>query len=186
MKYYGVAECDIKGASKTKIYKIWHAMLQRCYDTKHLKRMPHYKGSSVCDEWKTYSNFLKWAEPRYREGAHLDKDIKGSNKIYSPETCIFVPRWVNQFIVCNRERENGLPEGAKNHRGKFTARYRHPEKGPLYIGVFNSAKEASEAYKKSKKEIIKEKEEELRKIDKNLPELLLAKLEERWSHHETV
>lgn len=186
MKYYGVAKCDIKGASNTKIYKIWHAMIQRCYDAKHLERMPHYEGSSVCEEWKKYSNFLKWAETRYKEGLHLDKDIKGNTKIYSPETCIFVPRWVNQFIVCRRKRENDLPEGAKACRRKFTAKYRHPEKGQIYIGIFDSAEAASEAYKKSKKEVIAEKEKELREIDADLPELILAKLEERWSHYETV
>ena len=97
-----------------------------------------------------------------------------------------MPRWVNQFIVCRRKRENDLPEGAKACRRKFTANYRHPEKGQIYIGIFDSAEAASEAYKKSKKEVIAEKEKELREIDADLPELILAKLEERWSHHETV
>lgn len=33
------------------------------------------------------------------KGNHLDKDILCQSKVYSPETCIFIPRKINSFVV---------------------------------------------------------------------------------------
>ena len=46
------------------------------------------------------------------EGFCLDKDlILFGNKIYSPETCIFVPPRVNSFFHVKSENLRGLPHG---------------------------------------------------------------------------
>ena len=70
---------------------IWHNMLVRCYDPNYHKMHPTYIDCSVCEEWKDYSKFHIWFEENYIEGYHLDKDKKfKGNKIYSPETCVFL------------------------------------------------------------------------------------------------
>ena len=75
----------------TKHYNAWKAMLMRCYCPAYQEWKPTYKGCSVCDEWFNFQNFAKWFDDNYSEGLQVDKDIKiNGNKIYSPETCIFV------------------------------------------------------------------------------------------------
>lgn len=53
--------------SKSKIYKTWKSMLQRCYDIKLKEKYPNYIRAKVCDDWLNYSNFKKWYENNYYE-----------------------------------------------------------------------------------------------------------------------
>lgn len=112
---FGYRGC-IKVENK-KFYSIWSKMLQRCYSDKYKNRFKTYENVSCCEEWLNYSVFEKWCYDNYYElegeRTELDKDIlvKG-NKIYSPETCIFVPRKINTcFVSQNLIKDNGLPCG---------------------------------------------------------------------------
>ena len=83
-------------------YKVWSDMLKRCYSQTFLTKNPTYKGCYVCTPWLTFSNFRKWMETQAWKGKELDKDILiAGNKIYSPETCIYVPQWLNSFTINN-------------------------------------------------------------------------------------
>ena len=70
----------------------WKNMIKRCDNKLKNRKYDCY----CCDEWLIFENFKKWFDKNYyqieNERMALDKDIlfKG-NKIYSPETCIFVP-----------------------------------------------------------------------------------------------
>lgn len=78
-------------------YRRWMALLDRCYG-KDVK--DHYKGTTVCAEWLIYVNFEKWFEENFKEGWDIDKDLFGEgDKVYSPETCRFVPRELNNLIT---------------------------------------------------------------------------------------
>ena len=76
-------------------YSHWRGMLMRCYDQKYLQKYPTYIDCTVCEDWLNFSNFQQWYNKNYYEipgeTMCLDKDIlvKG-NKVYSPDTCIFV------------------------------------------------------------------------------------------------
>ena len=85
-------------------------MLNRCYNEKdHIKR-PSYKECSVCEDWKYFSNFRDWMSNQKWEGMHLDKDlIDKGNKVYSKDTCMFIPPKINSFII--NKNSNGLLEG---------------------------------------------------------------------------
>ncbi len=79
----------------SKQYTIWASMIARCYCSKAQKRNPTYIGVAVCDEWHNFQNFAEWFEYNYIEGFDMDKDVRQrgvKNKIYSPETCIFISR----------------------------------------------------------------------------------------------
>jgi hypothetical protein len=84
-----------------KAYKCWNRMLERCYSERWHKSKPTYIGCKVCEDWHNYQVFAKWYfENHPQDGGdyHLDKDLGcyGMNgKIYSPETCIFVPPEIN-------------------------------------------------------------------------------------------
>ena len=90
------------------------------------------------------------------QGWHLDKDIliKG-NKIYSPETCCFVPQEVNILFIKNSKRREGLPIGVYKQKNSFVA---HLSKGKeqIYLGSFSTIEECFQAYKIAKEEYIKE------------------------------
>ena len=93
------------GRKQTKIvwrcpfYQKWDNMLARGYSHKYHEKHPTYKDCIVYEEWLTFSNFRKWMLTQDWEDKHLDKDyLFESNKVYSPDTCIFVVQLVNNFI----------------------------------------------------------------------------------------
>ena len=82
------------------IYGIWRSMISRCYNEKD----QHYKNYHDCNVdpvWHNYQIFATWFimnMPDDYSGAkyHLDKDIKiPGNRIYSPDTCIFIESKTN-------------------------------------------------------------------------------------------
>lgn len=81
-------------------YQRWHAMINRCYNENYQKKHPTYSDCKVCEEWKIFSNFKRWVVLQEWKERHLDKDllIKG-NKLYSPETCVFISSTVNNFLT---------------------------------------------------------------------------------------
>ena len=105
---------DLK-SSTPREYKAWYSMLRRCYDATKGVEFKAYEGCTVSDTFKTYSNFKKWCHSQVgfnNIGWHLDKDllVKG-NKVYSPETCCFLPPEINILIVCNKTDRGTLPIG---------------------------------------------------------------------------
>lgn len=79
--------------SVPQIKSAYYSMLKRCYDKNNKNyRLYGGRGVTVCDEWRNnYQTFLDWClNNGWKKGLHLDKDIKGNSKLYSPDTCIFV------------------------------------------------------------------------------------------------
>ena len=98
----------------TKEYVAWQNMLQRCYDPKYHVKRPTYIGCSVCAEWHNFQNFAKWMSKQNCEGKQLDKDIKvEGNKVYSPETCMFVTPAENTVEACAKHYVFVSPTGEK-------------------------------------------------------------------------
>ena len=100
--YYGDFKYKNYARSKEKSYKIWTGMIYRCYDEKTQLKAESYKNCKVCDDWHNYQNFKTWFDCTYIEGYELDKDLlqlNMKNKIYSPETCIWLPKEINSFLT---------------------------------------------------------------------------------------
>lgn len=133
-----------------KSYDVWIGMINRCYNPKELKKRPTYKYCVVCDSWLKYTNFKKWFDENYICGYHLDKDILvQGNLTYSPETCCFVPPYINSLILDCSKRRGLYKLGVNKQMGKFIART-HIDKKLVLLGVFDCEDEAHEAYKKAK------------------------------------
>lgn len=93
------------------VYVTWLGMLRRCYN-RSLNKDTTYEGCTVCKEWLYFSNFKAWTDTQNWEGKYLDKDLLSKDsKVYSPETCVFVDRIVNNFTTLRGKRRGGYPIG---------------------------------------------------------------------------
>lgn len=137
-------------------YVRWRRMIDRCYSKKYQEASPTYIGCSVCKEWLLFSNFKKWMIKQDWKGKQLDKDIiKYDNKVYSPDTCVFVSLDLNSLIK-NRDQLRGeYPKGVTilKSTGKFIAQIYCGGKN-IDLGRFVSVTEAAGAYKNAKSNII--------------------------------
>lgn len=102
---------------KTKEYRAWQNMLERCYGVNYLSRNPSYVGCSVHPEWHNFQTFAEWftAQPNYQtDYFQLDKDLLyPGNKIYSKDTCAVIPGEINSMLNAGNRPTNmyNLPEG---------------------------------------------------------------------------
>lgn len=143
------------GTQKELVYKTWTSMIRRCYSDKYHKLKPTYIGCSVCEEWRFFSKFESWFHENFKKGYVLDKDILvQGNKIYSPNTCCFVPPYINGLLATNDKKRGKLKLGVYKHEGKYVAQC-GINRAQRRIGIFNSEEEAHEAYKKAKYDEIK-------------------------------
>lgn len=134
----GYGENDLDNVVGNKGYLRWHHMLRRCY----AKGDPSYVGCSVDERWRKISDFLPWFEDNYIEGFELDKDLYiPGNKVYSEDTCLFIPKYLNTFI-----RTPGRERGTKIMRsGRYEANIRrHGHR--IYLGSRDTEEEAHQLY----------------------------------------
>lgn len=92
-------------------YQRWINMIKRCYKTE--LEGASYADKYVSDEWVRFSKFKAWMETQNHEGLQLDKDILvPGNKEYGPNTCCFVPMYVNNCLIAsNPDKKSDLPFG---------------------------------------------------------------------------
>ena len=134
-------------------YSSWKRMISRCYNKKSLELHPTYSGVTVCDEWRSFMAFRSWWIKSYVDGWDLDKDILSDDMIYSPETCIYVPRVINSFITGRSASRSDFPIGASfiEKRRKFQASCGNPYTGKLdNLGWFNDPESAHNAWLSAK------------------------------------
>ena len=153
---------------RTLAFGYWDDMLKRCYNSNDLARYPSYSDCYVCDDWLDLSNFERWVDRNfYRCGDEkmvLDKDIlcKG-NKVYSPDTAIFVPERINGLFTRTNRTRGAYPIGVyyKQKNRKFVAQVSklsdeiRGTKQQEYLGLFDTPEEAFAAYKSEKENYIK-------------------------------
>lgn len=147
------------GNYATPEYKSWKDMLRRCYSEECLSKHKSYIGCLVCEEWHNFQNYAKWYHENYYElgrRMNLDKDILVKhNKVYSPETCVFVDDRINKlFIKSDASRSEYYVGVYKTRSNRFSVHccdYNEPDKHKL----FDTPEEAFYEYKRRKEMIIK-------------------------------
>ena len=169
---------------KTKEYDLWCGMLQRCYSDASKKKRPTYEGCEVSDNFKSYEYFYEWCNKQVgfnNDGNgnpfHLDKDllIKG-NKVYSEDTCVFLPQEINSLLVKNTAARGEHLIGVhwSNTNKVFISRVSKSTGKREYLGSFKTELEAYNAYKKAKEAFVKEQAEKWKsKIDERAYEALM-------------
>lgn len=139
-------------------YSKWRAMLSRCYNPKVLERQTTYQGSSVCNEWLTFSNFKFWMEKQDWEGKALDKDfLQDGSKIYSPETCVFIPIELNNFLTLKGNLRSNTPLGVSYHKqkGLYQSRCNDGNGNNIWCGEHSDPFEAHKEWIKAKTMVAK-------------------------------
>ena len=149
----GVGIMDMDNESHTDCARIWRNMITRCYSPKEHAKHPTYEKCTVCEEWLLYSNFKRWFEDPangYRKGCDLDKDVFGSDcKVYSPETCCFIPAVINKLIITDNRKKGSLPTGVRKQPYGFQA-FLSINGHPTYLGHRKTSLEASKLYQSAK------------------------------------
>lgn len=165
--YLGEGEYKAKeNGKKTRVYNTWHDMLRRCYDENNRYQNPTYIDCTASKEFYNFQNFGEWDKDNYYEiegeRIHLDKDILVKhNKIYSEETCIYVPQTINNLFVKSDNKRGESPIGTSPLNGKYIAYCGlfNPETGKSkreHLGIYNTQEEAFQVYKYYKEKNIKE------------------------------
>ena len=192
-RYYGkgyLGEGKYKAfenGKKTDEYRIWYNMLERCYDPKYQEKRPTYKGCTVEDYLLNFQNMSEWINENYYEvlgeKMQLDKDIlyKG-NKVYSRESCIFVPQRINTlFTKCDKARGK-YPIGVYQlPSGKYQVTCNNGYGKYIYLGTYTTEEEAFKVYKNYKEKVIKEV---IDSYEGKIPEPFYSRLREAMYNYE--
>ena len=166
--FYGVGfiGVGVYGKKDRRVIEIWSGMLERCYSLKSVVDNPSYVGVTVCEEWYNFQNFAEWCYNQpffsYKDERgnyyQMDKDIvdKGS-RVYSPETCRFVPSCINKLLISCNKRRGDLPIGVflEKRTGRFGAQIQDGSGKQKKLGYFDTPEEAFQAYKEAKEIRIK-------------------------------
>lgn len=139
------------GMARSIEYETWHGMKHRCYNKSYTQYEDYGgRGIVVCDRWKnSFKAFYEDMGPKPK-GMSLDRIDTNGN--YEPNNC----RWATytQQILSQRIRSTNKTgyKGVVKRKNKFyaviTVNYKYH-----HIGVFNTAKEASEAFLAKQKEL---------------------------------
>ena len=144
------------GGKRTPAYDVWNSMIKRCYCPKNHANQPTYKDCTVHPNWHNYQNFAAWFEKQYRaEGWQLDKDlIVEGNKVYSTDTCTFVPHQINSLLENCGATRGDLPQGVSRHGKRYRAHLRADGK-THQLGAYATPEEAFIHYKLAKEANVK-------------------------------
>jgi len=172
--YYGESLDKNEGISKA--HKRWLHLMERAYSDKYHQIYNTYKNVTVCKEWHNFQNYLEWDKNNYKEGYSLDKDLLSfkNAKIYSPETCIFIPPALNSFLTNKQSTNTSNYTGVSwdKEKNKWKASI-STEEGKKSLGYYTDPKVAYIVYKKARAEKALEWQHKMVNI---LPEHVLKRI----------
>ena len=160
---YETVDGKRKNVWKCPYYRKWSAILERCYSVASVTKHPTYLHCYICDEWKYFSNFIKWVDSqpnRNWQNCEPDKDLLSTGDgCYGPNTVAFVSKKVNNFIKTNSKSRGVLMIGVtKPKRGyQYKAMCANPfgtTAGKIrgHIGCYYIELEAHKAWQAKKHE----------------------------------
>ena len=158
---YGIGVNDFNGSISIRgkhiqEYKLWKAMLRRCYSRESISNRPTYSECFVDDELLSFNNFYNFVRNLVGfncidgngNAFHMDKDILGNGSRYGYDTISFIPQEVNAFKTNIKSKNTGYPAGVLFHKasGKLISQITINSKRK-YLGLFDNPYDAFNAYK---------------------------------------
>ena len=174
--------CD-SNIDKLKSYKIWKHMLERTYDPNYHAKFPTYRKVSLSEEWHDFSIFKSWFDKNYIEGYSLDKDLLQmdvENRVYSKETCIFIPTFLNSFLASYTDNPNntsgvkGVSWNAPRKKWMVTI-FDIDRRVNVNLGRYSDLNEAKIVYNEArnkKAEVLKDKMRNLNYLPEHIIQLI--------------
>ena len=154
-------EFSIKKGVGKRVYSLWSNMMTRCYYKPYHIKYPSYINCFVREDWHSFQNFAIWCNSQ--KGFHLnyvlDKDILvPNNKMYSKDTCCFVPHDINSIILSSSSRnKSGYPGVSfQKSSGKYIVSCRFNGKNKN-LGRYDNKEQAFSIYCSFKESLIKQK-----------------------------
>lgn len=153
-------ENDVYVQEVSRSYYLWCGINERC------KGVGVNKSYLKCNnQFENYQSFAGWCNRQY---GYLNKDSSGKsweidkdifidgNSEYSPDSCVFVPHWLNSLLIKNFGENKELPEGVYLYK---SSRYRAQVSGGenRYLGTFQTPEQAHLAYLDGKLEVVQNK-----------------------------
>lgn len=146
----------------------WRGIQNRCKPGGHIQgKRPTYIG--CVNRFESFQEFAEWCQSdagyqlRIETGEimHLDKDlIIPGNKVYSKDTCCFVPANINTLLLFPSSRKHEyLPVGCSiSNRSKYFYSYINgADKKTVFLGYFSDKMEAHAKWQTEKVKIIRDR-----------------------------
>ena len=186
--YLGEGKYKVLENGKYKMeYIIWHNMLKRCYDPKLHEKYSTYKECEVEEYLLNFQHMGEWINKNHYEVPGekmcLDKDIlRKGNKVYSRDTCIFVPERINTLFVKANNARGDDPIGVSDlPSGNYRVFCSNGYGKQIYLGLYTTKEEAFNVYKQYKEKVIKEV---IDSYEGKIPEPYYSRLKEAMYNYE--
>lgn len=131
-------------------------MIRRCYSIKEKDKFKNYNNCIVAPCWLNFSNFYTWFRSNFKYDLihlklNLDKDMLNQcdNKIYSPNTCCFIPKNINLFFtnIKNKNTSGNIGVVWDKDRNKWKSQIRDFKTGKVVnIGRYKNKNDAILSY----------------------------------------
>ena len=129
-----------------------HNMMTRCNNINYKDTYPTYRNTEISDNFIDFQFFAEWCNKQIgfgQQGFVLDKDLLlPRNKIYSENSCVFVPDIINSFLTFVRQKDRGLPVGVTwcESEGKYKSYFSQLNGKNKTLGRFSNPSDAYIAY----------------------------------------
>lgn len=147
--------------------RVWDSMNYRCKEGSKARKKSY---SSCHNEFENFQDFADWCQT---EQGYWEKDKAGKfwaidkdvlilgNKVYSKETCCFVPPDVNNLIIYANKVRGSYPLGVSYH-SKDKVLYAQCQNGDgkiVHLGKFENPMDGHRAWQAFKASVILQKAE---------------------------
>lgn len=168
-----------------------HKLMIRSKNDKYKEYRPTYKDVTVSENFTNFQFFAEWCNKQIgfgQQGFVLDKDLLiPQNKIYSENSCVFVPDVINSFLTFVRQKDRGLPVGVTwcESEGKYKSYCSQLNGKNKTLGRFNNPSDAYIAYCGFKEAMARKLAETYKdQVDSRVTESLLSFKVEKYIKEE--